>query len=322
MSDFRAYSGEEFFTLRIPPRKFIVDNVIRDRDSVLIVGNEKSGKSLLIFQLICSMTSGHPFLDRFNVTKPVKVSYIQIEGELADSQDRFNRMIKVLDFDPNNFQLIFSPPINLQSVTEADKLIDTLSKHQPDVVILDPVYFAMAGSLSDDLSVRLFIGNLRILKDKLKCALGLVHHTHKIKFNKNGYPIIEGDEATFGSKFFKAWADHTIMFTHDKKRDVRVFSCATQRSGDIEESIQVRLVQPDPLFFQELDTPLNKGNILINILVNKPNAELTPDELMDISELKRNSFYNSLKEPLATGQIIKLPGRPVRYRLGNNNKPT
>ena len=30
--------------------------------------------------------------------------------------------------------------------------------------------------------------------------------------DKFGKPIVEGDDALFGSRFFKAWADHTIMF--------------------------------------------------------------------------------------------------------------
>jgi len=62
MSNFATYSGEEFFGLTLPKREFLVDGFIREKDTVMLVGDEKAGKSLLAFQLICSLTSGHPFL--------------------------------------------------------------------------------------------------------------------------------------------------------------------------------------------------------------------------------------------------------------------
>ena len=57
MSNFGVYLGKQFFGLKLKKRKFLVENVIREKDSVILVGNEKSGKSLLTFQLICSLTS-------------------------------------------------------------------------------------------------------------------------------------------------------------------------------------------------------------------------------------------------------------------------
>lgn len=320
MSDFGVYTGEQFFNLSLKPRPFIVDGIIREKDSFLLVGDEKAGKSLLAFQLICSLTSGHPFLDRFEVKRPCKVSYVQIEGELQDSLDRFNKMIKVLDFDRSKFQMIFSAPIDLQNPGVRTALLNDVQEHKPDILIIDPIYFAMAGSLSDDLSVRAFIGSLRILKDTLGCAVGLVHHTHKIKLDRDGNIIMEGDDAIFGSKFFKAWADHTILFTHDKKRNVRVFSCATQRSGDIVTSLHLKLNQPDPLYFEELDKPVSKEDQIICILKANANGGMTPDELMDKLEMKRDTFYRSLKDPLNRGEVLKIPGRPVKYIIAPTSK--
>ena len=103
MSDFGSYTGEQFFALQFPPRCFLVDKFIKEKDSVIFVGEEKSGKSILLFQLITALTSKHPFLDNYAVSKACNVTYVQLEGELADSQDRFNRMIGSVDFDQSLF---------------------------------------------------------------------------------------------------------------------------------------------------------------------------------------------------------------------------
>ena len=100
MSHFKNYVGSEFLTAEFPKRDWLIENICRKNDSVILVGNEKSGKSLFVFQLLCSLTSCHPFLDIYNVPKALKVVYIQLEGEIADSQDRMKRMIKTIDIVP------------------------------------------------------------------------------------------------------------------------------------------------------------------------------------------------------------------------------
>ena len=67
MSDFGAYSGRELFEKEFPKRAWLVEGIIKEKDSVILVGDPKAGKSLLAFQLICSMTSQHPFLDHHQV---------------------------------------------------------------------------------------------------------------------------------------------------------------------------------------------------------------------------------------------------------------
>lgn len=317
MSDFGVYTGEQFIKLKLPPRKWLVEGLIRERDSIILVGNEKSGKSLFVFQLICSLTSQHPFIDRWEVQKPCRVSYVQIEGELTDSQDRFKRMTEALDMDWYNLQLLFLPPQELEKHGKMVGLADQIQEHKPDIIIIDPVYFAFTGGLSDDLAVRQFIGNLRVLKDRLKCALILVHHTHKVKFDNKGNVVMEGDDAIFGSKFLKAWPDHLIMFSYDQRKEIRTVSCSTQRSGDIIKQCNLRLIQPKPLYFEETEKALSKSALIMNILM-QTKQEMTADELCRALDIGRNSFYTSVKEPLRDGVIHKTDSRPVRYSYNNS----
>ncbi|MCK9370567.1 AAA family ATPase [Candidatus Dojkabacteria bacterium] len=332
MSHFKNYIGSEFLTAEFPKRDWLIENICRKNDSVILVGNEKSGKSLFVFQLLCSLTSCHPFLDLYNVPKPLKVVYIQLEGEIADSQDRMKRMIKTLDINPDNFHLRFSAPLNLEDKGFTDGLALDILKSlnpkgkvagqeliKPDIVIIDPIYFAFTGSLNEDEDVRAFLGNLRTFKDTLNCAIILVHHTHKTRLNYKGNVIEEGDEALFGSKFLKAWADHILLFLFDQKTKLRTLSCNTQRSGDIIEACELRLIEPEPLYFEKVDKEPTKELVLVDLLKKEEFKEgLLVDEIKSKLGISNTSFYRSIKQPLAQDMIIKLGTKPQKYSYNWN----
>lgn len=316
MSDFGVYNGNEFLKLELKKREWLIEGILREKDSVLFVGNEKSGKSLFIFQLIFSLTSQHPFLDLYSVNRPLRVSYVQLEGELGDSQDRMIRMLKTLDFEPSMFQILFLPPQELHTRTGIFGLREQLSFHKPNVVVIDPIYFAFTGSLSDDEVVRQFIGNIRVLKDSLGCAIVLVHHTHKSRFTNTGDVILEGDESTFGSKFLKAYPDHTILFTYNKRTGVRTFSCDTQRSGDILKLCNLELIEPEPLYFKRVEaSKITKSDLIMGLLKLGEHSEgLAAEDIMKKTGLNKNQFYESIKQPLAENKVSKTHTRPVIYR--------
>lgn len=316
MSKFGAYSGKQLLELKLEKRKWLVESLIKEKDSVIIVGDSKAGKSLLKQQLCCSMTSAHPFLNKFDVIRPCKITDIQLEGELEDTQDRFNRLTQTLEFEPENYHLLFEPPLSLNSLKDTHELIHRIEHyHLPDVIFVDPVYFAFQGSLSEDQPVRAFLGNLRIIKDYFNCSIILIHHTHKIHINfKTGQLIDEGDNAMFGSKFFSAFPDHILLFVYDKKNDLRLLSCATQRSGDIAKTTQLKLVQPSPLYFEEADEQPARENLIYEWLDKAPDG-LTVSDLQSKTNLARRTIYAAFKLLFARQQLVKSVGRPVVYKL-------
>lgn len=325
MSDFGDYFLHELLELKLTERDWLVENLIREKDSVILVGDEKSGKSLLIFQLISALTSGQHFLDTHKTNKERKVVYIQLEGELNDSQDRFRRLRKTLEYKAENCLVMFRPPLEMQEKSFSDGLTTYIKKkldgHNPDIVIFDPLYFSFSGSLSDDAVVRKFIGNIRVLKEALNCAVVLVHHTHKIRWTNDGFQIDEGDDALFGSKFFKAWADHILLFMYNKKQEVRMLSCNTQRSGDIVKSSTLKLIEPDPLYFeitQEHVQPL-KDLAIVDLLKAHPEG-MTKADICKTLTISEPLFYKSIKPALTQKQIVKTENiRPVVFKF---NKET
>ncbi len=305
MSDFGSYDGNQFLGLELHKRQFLIDRIMRELDSILLVGGEKAGKSLFIKQLICSLTTGdHPFLDEFEIKKACKVSYVQVEGELSDTQDRFKRMIKAVDFNPDNFQIIFSEPLELDGDKDCLRLINDVEKcHKPDILILDPLYFCFNGSLSDDAIVRKFLGNIRRIKDRFQCAIIIVHHTHKVRFNKDGGLLDEGDDALFGSSALKWWPDHLMFLTYNKKRGIREFRCSTQRSGDILDKMELRLEQPTPLYFRSLSA--NDTVNGVKILGAIKSGPKTRTQICDEIGISKASFYRDIKPLLKEGVMIR-----------------
>jgi len=313
---FGYYSLVELFKMKLLPRGWLVKGFVHVKDSVLLVGGEKAGKTLIAFQLACAMTSKHPFLDmeEYEVVKECKVSYLQLEGEIEDTVDRLRLMKKSIDLEPKNFQLGFLPPLNFEDPeTTAQVIKNVTAQHHPDVIFIDPVYFALEGDLSDNKAVRKFIGQIRILKEKLDCAIILIHHTHKAKTGQYGQMIDEGDEASFGSKFFKAYPDHTILFNYDKKRDIRVLSCATQRSGTIVRNLNLRLIEPDPLYYRVThDVPTKE--LVVYQCMPEDGSPCNYAHIHACTKLSRQTIYATVRDLVEEGRIIKDDSRrPVLY---------
>ena len=323
MSNFGIFPGADFLTLQLPTREWIIDGILKERDALLWVGQEKSGKTLFSMQaFLCCSTTGHPLIDKYAIPKPRKVTYILLEGDLSESQDRVLRLTKQLDIDPANFTFMFLPRLMLHKEDGQYGLQHIISEVKKrachEIVVIDPLYRAFCGSLNDDNIVRDVVTNFDKLKDALDCALVIIHHTHKKKFDIRGKIIAEGDEATFGSVWIKAWATHIIMQTYDPTSGLRGFYCNTQRGGDIVKECNLKLIQPDPLYFME-DTTVNQvesnwGIAIVQLLQKEEYKDgLTTEEIQGVLQITKNAFYKSLKQPGVQGFVVKTGSRPVKY---------
>ena len=326
MSDFGCYTGKEFLGLKLKPKKFIIDHILKERDNVIIVADPKVGKSILTFQMACSMTCGHPFLGEFNVDRPYRVSIVQLEGDLEESQSRFKRMTKVVDVEEDYLQFIYSPPIELETHPGYECLMAHLEKHKPEIIIIDPIYACVGGELANEKVVRQFVGNMRKIKEHFGCAIILVHHTKRSQFF-NGKKIKLGEESLFGSTFFKAYIDHLFMFEIDLTTQTRKLSCETQRSGSIIKEIYMNIIgkhrADDPLHYELISmnekvemSKLSKK--LIHLLSMEEHREgLTINQIFKKLKITKNPFYEAVEKPLSTGVVVKSSTRPTIYRLGN-----
>jgi len=323
MSFFKSYIGTDFLNQEFPTRKWIINGLLKEKDALLWVGQEKSGKTLISMQaFLCCMTTGHPFLDRHEIPEPKNVTYILLEGDISESQDRVKRLAKSLDINPDKFVFMYYPHLQLQKRDGQyglDHIISEIKKYNcHDIVVIDPLYRAFTGSMIKDEVVREVVTNFDIMKDELNCSLVVIHHTHKKKFDVKGNKIMEGDDATFGSVWFKAWASQIVLQTFDQQTGQRAFYCNTQRSGDIMKECYLKLNEPDPLYFEQekVEVIPDKDYALIELLRRPENkGGLTEKEILKALGVSAPTFYKSRRKPLAEGIIIQSKERPAKYNV-------
>lgn len=77
---FLVLDWDEWETDDVPPREQIVEPILQERDSMMIVGERGGGKTFLALGLACAMATGTDFL-RWKIKKPLRVLYV--DGEMA-----------------------------------------------------------------------------------------------------------------------------------------------------------------------------------------------------------------------------------------------
>ena len=246
------YPGDDFLKREFQKTGPIIESVLYEKDNIIILGREKTGKSILSMQMMCHLTTQEPFLGKYEVKRPCNVAYIQGEGKVEETQQRLRNMHKAIDLVESRYGIFYYPslPVDTQEgLSILQNAIDFWKK--PDVIFLDPLYMMMQGDLIDNKEARRMVSHLRILSEYYQATIVVIHHGHRPFRNETGDYVHEGDDSIFGSFVWKAYPDHILNLERVKNgKFYRKLSCDTHRSGNIIESLDLTFVQPDPLFFE------------------------------------------------------------------------
>ncbi len=311
-------SAKDFLSQDENPTSVLVDRLLWERDNVILVGSEKVGKSILALQLAFALTSKQPFLGEYPVSRECSVLYVQAEGKKGDTRDRIRSMMQVNDVNLDKLFIAYYPSLGLNTMAGLDVLVENIEEIgvKPEVIILDPLYQLMRGSLSDEEDARAMTANLRKLGELYNATIVLTHHTHKPIRTKEGDLIEEGDDAVFGSFVWKAWADHTLLFrmTHGK---MRVLSCSTQRSGRVLDKDELTLTdKPYLAFDRRADAGAPFEQLVKRTLDSVGEKGATREQLIELTGLSLTSVEKSLRKMIQVGEARKDQShRPVRYWL-------
>ena len=91
MPNYRVYEGQEIITLSEQKQEAIIEGLIYENDTIMLVAPPKMSKTVLSVQMACSLSSGTPFLDSLDIPTPIKVMYIATEMKDEELKDRFIR---------------------------------------------------------------------------------------------------------------------------------------------------------------------------------------------------------------------------------------
>lgn len=227
----------------------LIDGFLWERDVVMLLGSEKSGKSIIGMQMLSALSAGGLFLGKYQAKK-VPVLYLQCEGKKDETPLRLENMMKGVSLDKDYFIRMYKKFLPLDMDVYMHELSAEISKLpiKPKVMCLDCLYMAMSGDLNENEDVRRFIQKLSIILELHKMTCIIVHHAKKEEYFE-GKEVEKGDKCSYGSVFLRANVDHILFFNMNKDK-TRTLSCSTQRSGKVAENETLVLVEPSPLMFQ------------------------------------------------------------------------
>ena len=311
---FRVYEGKALLEVDEERTRPIVQDFLFEHDYVLLVAKEKMGKSLLGLQLACNLSSGTPFLDALEIHQPNKVWYIAAEGKDNDIKDRLIRMSKKIPINVDNFKLICIAGFRLntrEGIEGMNQLIDVNKDRLPRVIIIDPLYMAIKGSIKDDFVVNDFTYTVRRFAEVCDAAVIVIHHSRRPIRLANGTIINDGDDEIFGSAFLKASVDHIFYMGRVSNTDRIFLKCDTQRSGAIIETMELKLHEPEPLYFEEVEHREGLSEQIAKVLLEHPQG-LSIKQLTKLVGVSKVSIYVNLKY---IDRLKKTNTRPVIYYL-------
>ena len=172
----------------------------------MVSADPGAGKSTITAQAIAQMSCGLPVFGCLNVPRPIKCYYLAFERGREEILERLKIMQDIVPMDFSNIYINDSfIGYNVLDIDKANIIINAVNNDcmNPDVVIIDPIYAAVAGGLSTDEKASMFCRFSARLQSIIGCSNWLNHHTVKESYDKEGNPI-EKSDPFYGSQWLKA----------------------------------------------------------------------------------------------------------------------
>ena len=299
----------------------IVEGLIYENDVICISAYTGKGKSILAMQIMCCLTTGTPFLGTQYIPKPFNVLYLQTEGDRAETIERLEAMNEAIPIDDSKWVHINLAGICLNTPEGLNQLVG-LCKSVPipiDVVIVDPLYTTMKGTMSSDQDSSDWIRNLRAFKHRLysRCAFILIgHEGHEVVVQ--GKVIPKRKDRLFGSY---AWGN---FVNYNYKMEVingkHVLESGKTRNPRAIDILEMKLVEPVPLMYVHADEDTTSAEYKVLTVLNATTPKRA-SEVVKATDLSRATVYRVLNKLLESDKIVEHEERFGKvYTIATNKK--
>jgi hypothetical protein len=196
----------EFLTGIDPPEDWVIRDLLEREDRLIWTGEEGRGKSVAVRELAIAAAAGiQPFTDV--IGKPMRVLFIDCENSVRKSRRHFRRLeyiareAKRCPIPPGGFRLIHRLDINLGSEEEAAWLIERVTAHKPDLLVIGPLYKLHALDINEEQAARAITRVLDEARARTEGAALIVeaHAPH----GPDGARVMR----PFGSSLFLRWPE-------------------------------------------------------------------------------------------------------------------
>jgi putative DNA primase/helicase len=150
-----TFNVQEFLNLTIPPREFILDPILRQKDLAMLYSWRGVGKTYLALSMAYAIASGTKFL-RWTVPSPRRVLYIDGEMPASTMQERLSNIKAASKVEPQqDYFRIVTPdaqdvPIPNLLSRESQELVDSLLLRNAEVVVFDSISTLFRGGRENE----------------------------------------------------------------------------------------------------------------------------------------------------------------------------
>jgi len=180
----------EFIGASDPPMDWVIPDLLERGDRLIWTGFEGLGKSMFVRQLAVMAAAG---LDPFSAAHvaPRKVLLIDCENSERQSRRKFRPLAHATvsvdrDVPEGGLRLIHKPQgIDLARDEDAAWLLERVTAHRPDLLIIGPFYRLHAADMKEETAARRAASILDLARTTVDCALVVEAHAGHGEQGKN-----------------------------------------------------------------------------------------------------------------------------------------
>jgi hypothetical protein len=296
--------------LSMPPKQWLVDQVIGAGDVAMIYGPPGSGKTFVIIDLIFSACLGRQFANRFSVDRPLNVAYCAGEGT-SGLPARFAAAATYYGVtEMPNFTFFEEVPqlfYDERMATDVASMEQFILEWQErqlvgdapplDLLVIDTLHSATVGAdenSAQDMGRALALAKLAT--KTLGCAVLLVHHSNRAGTGERGSSALRGamdamiEIKQVGGKF---------AMQCEKLKDGEKWKAQPFDFVAIANSVRVWWDEPSVLAAEQV-APSTK---LMTVLQEQPEMKFTAKQLAEALGMSHAATINVLTRLVDKGEI-------------------
>ena len=288
--------------------RWMVDSLWPRAAVGIIGGAPKCGKSWLGLDLAVSVSSGTPCLDTFPVAAPGSVLVYMAEDAASVVKERLAGICshRGLDLAALPIGVITAPSLRLDLPSDQARLQETLRRHAPRLLLLDPFVRLHRVNENQAQDVSAVLGYLRELQRAHDLALVVVHHARK-----NGGPA--GGQSLRGSGDFFAWVDTALSLRRHRQQLLLSAEHRAARAGEpialalvgTEKDMHLTVVPVEQPDNRAPATTSNLDSAVLAALGRAGHQGLPRHALRQLVRVRNQSLSETLTRLAARGRIAR-----------------
>ena len=204
-----VYQIDDFLDVDLPEVPSLLgDNLIVPEGRVIIYGRPGTFKSFATLHLCYALAGNKEWLGH-EVKENVPVLYLQAEVVPKMMQERAGKVRDTFGRNPD-MHTAYIRDFTLRGQQAFQEVVDVANEVGAGFIFFDPMVNIMAGSELNDEAMKDFFKDLDRITVATGAGIGLVHHSRKETFNRDGSQNNAGAGDLRGHSSIEGWADLII----------------------------------------------------------------------------------------------------------------